>query len=300
MSNTLQDPSLNAEQFNELSRLRSAVAGTMTAIMMINRDLTVTYVNKATEELLQKHEEALRTLCPEFVATKIIGVNIDVFHKDPAHQRKLLSDPANLPYSTDIQVGPLTFNINVTSQIDVNGEYIGNTLEWYDVTEQRVVDAQNVDYQGQIEAIGRSQAVIEFNMDGSILTANDNFLSTMGYTLEEVQGKHHSMFAEPEYANSAEYKQFWAKLNQGQFETAEYKRIGKNGKEIWIQASYNPIQDLNGKPFKVVKYATDVTAEKLQNADFQGQISAIGKSQAVIEFNMDGSIITANDNFLRR
>ncbi len=107
------------------------------------------------------------------------------------------------------------------------------------------------------------------------------------------------MFVETVYGNSAEYKEFWAKLNRGQYLQDEYKRIGKGGKESWIQASYNPIMDLNGKPFKVVKYATDVTEQRLRNADFSGQVDAIGKSQAVIEFNMDGSIITANDNFLK-
>ena len=149
-----------------------------------------------------------------------------------------------------------------------------------------------------VAAIGKSQAVIEFNMDGTIVTANDNFLKTLGYALGEIQGKHHSMFAEPAYAQSAAHKEFWAKLNRGEYDAGEYKRLGKGGKEVWIQASYNPIMDLNGRPFKVVKYATDVTAQKLQNAEYVGQISAIGKSQAVIEFNMDGSIITANDNFL--
>ncbi|WDE14436.1 PAS domain S-box protein [Thalassomonas haliotis] len=135
-------------------------------------------------------------------------------------------------------------------------------------------------------------------MDGTIITANDNFLQTLGYSLEEIKGKHHSLFVEPGYQTSYEYKEFWAKLNRGEYESNEYKRLGKGGKEIWIQASYNPIFDLNGKAFKVVKYATDVTGEKLANADFSGQISAISKAQAVIEFNMDGTIITANDNFL--
>jgi len=135
-------------------------------------------------------------------------------------------------------------------------------------------------------------------MDGTIITANDNFLNTIGYSLNEIQGKHHSMFVEPQYKNSSEYQNFWAKLNRGEYDAAEYKRIGKGGKEIWIQASYNPIADLNGKPYKVVKYATDVTAQKMQTADLQGQMQAVNKSQAIIEFNMDGSIITANDNFL--
>ena len=150
----------------------------------------------------------------------------------------------------------------------------------------------------KLAALDKSQATIEFKMDGTIVTANANFLNAMGYSLGEIQGRHHSMFVDPEYKNSSDYREFWAKLNRGEFAAAEYKRLGKGGKEIWIQASYNPLLDKGGRPFKVVKYATDITAAKLRNADFEGQISAIGKSQAVIEFNMDGTIVTANDNFL--
>ena len=151
---------------------------------------------------------------------------------------------------------------------------------------------------GKIAAISRAQAVIEFNMDGTIVTANDNFLRAMGYTLAEIQGKHHSMFVVPEERDSAAYREFWAKLNRGEFQAAEYKRLGKGGKEIWILATYNPILDEAGKPFKVVKFATDVTEQKLKAADNDGQIAAIRKSQAVIEFNMDGTIRAANQNFL--
>jgi len=164
-----------------------------------------------------------------------------------------------------------------------------------DVTDQK---RQKSDYAGQIEAIGKSQAVIEFDMDGKILMANQNFLDAMGYTLEEVQGKHHQIFVDPAYAKSPEYKKFWETLRSGKYMSAEYRRFGKGGKEVWIQASYNPILDMNGRPFKVVKYATDVTAEKLRAADYEGQIDAIGKSQAVISFELDGTIIDANDNFL--
>jgi methyl-accepting chemotaxis protein len=149
-----------------------------------------------------------------------------------------------------------------------------------------------------VAAIGRSQAVIEFQMDGTIVTANDNFLKTVGYSLDEIKGKHHRMFVEPSEANSPAYSEFWASLNRGEYQAAEYKRVGKGGKEIWIQASYNPILDLEGRPAKVVKFATDVTAQKLVGADLAGQIAAIGKSQAVIEFHMDGTILTANHNFL--
>ncbi|MCB1783821.1 MAG: PAS domain-containing methyl-accepting chemotaxis protein [Alphaproteobacteria bacterium] len=164
-----------------------------------------------------------------------------------------------------------------------------------DITAQKL---RNAYYEGQIEAIGKSQAVIEFEIDGTIVTANPNFLGAMGYTLEEIQGKHHSMFVDPAYAKSSEYKDFWVKLGRGEFFSAEYQRFGKGGKEVWIQASYNPILDLNGKPFKVVKFATDITAQKLRNAYYEGQIEAIGKSQAVIEFETDGTIVTANANFL--
>ncbi len=160
------------------------------------------------------------------------------------------------------------------------------------------LSSENAEFSGQITAINKSQAVIQFNMDGTIITANDMFLKAMGYGLPEIQGKHHSLFVAPGVTESNEYRQFWETLNRGEFDKGEYKRIGKGGKEVWLQATYNPIMDLTGKPVKVVKYATDVTELKLKNADFSGQISAIDKSQAVIQFTMDGAIITANDLFL--
>ncbi len=178
---------------------------------------------------------------------------------------------------------------------DMNGRPFKVVKYATDITKQKLNEA---DTGGQIEAIGKSQAVIHFNLDGTIITANKNFLDTMGYSFDEIQGKHHSMFADRRFADSAEYKEFWQKLRRGEFEAGQYKRFGKGGKEIWIQASYNPIFDVNGKPFKVVKFATDITQQKIYEADSSGQIDAIGKSQAVIEFNMDGTILKANDNFL--
>ena len=157
---------------------------------------------------------------------------------------------------------------------------------------------QSIEDAGKMLAIGRAQAVIEFEMDGTIIDANQNFLNALGYTLAEVAGKHHSMFVEPAQRDSAEYRNFWDSLRRGQFQTAEYKRIGKGGKQVWILANYNPILDEAGKPLKVVKFATDVTKQKLAGADSNGQIEAIRKSLAVIEFNMDGTIISANPNFL--
>jgi methyl-accepting chemotaxis protein len=148
------------------------------------------------------------------------------------------------------------------------------------------------------DAVGKSQAVIEFGADGTILNANANFLTTMGYSLDEIKGRHHSIFVDPAEVNSPAYREFWTKLASGQFDSAEYKRIGKGGREVWLQASYNPIVDLHGRTYKVVKYATDITSTKLKNADHEGQLAAISRSQAVIEFDLKGTVLNANENFL--
>jgi methyl-accepting chemotaxis protein len=160
-------------------------------------------------------------------------------------------------------------------------------------TKQLLADAASL-----ASAIGRSQAMIEFNMDGIILTANDNFLAAMGYTLGEIQGKHHSMFVSPEERDSDSYRLFWANLNRGEFEAAEYKRVAKGGREVWIQATYNPVFDGHGKPVKVIKFATDITTQKIRSMEHAGQVAAIGRSQAVIAFKLDGTITFANENFL--
>jgi methyl-accepting chemotaxis protein len=148
-----------------------------------------------------------------------------------------------------------------------------------------------------LESISKSQAIIEFDLDGIILTANPNFLRTMGYELSEIAGQHHRIFVDPAHANGSDYKLFWERLRRGEFDSSTYKRIAKGGREVWIQASYNPVFDTHGKPVKVIKFATDVTAQRLANADFEGQLSAISKSQAVIEFNLAGEVLTANENF---
>nr|BDT29406.1 PAS domain-containing methyl-accepting chemotaxis protein [Bacteriovorax sp. HI3] len=183
-----------------------------------------------------------------------------------------------------------------TPVLDEKGKPYKVMVFGIDVTAEKM---QTSDYESKTNAINRVQAVIEFNLDGTIIKANDNFTGAVGYSLDEIKGKHHRMFCEPEYAASPEYKAFWEKLARGEFDAGEYKRFGKGGKEIWINASYNPIFDASGRPYKVVKFATDVTAAKMANADFIGKIKAIDRAQAVIEFNLDGSVIVANDNFLK-
>ena len=256
------DVTAQVQAREEAVKLRRIVEDSDAAFMMVDRDFVVTYINQATRNLLAQHQETFRKVWPNFDASKILGMCIDQFHKDPSHQRRLLSDPQKLPYKTDIQVGPLTIALNVTATYDANGVYVGNTLEWKDVTEARLQEARDADFRGQIAAIDKAQAVIEFDLDGTVISANENFLSVLGYRLEEVEGKHHSLFATKDYAESREYDEFWNTLKQGDFVGGEFQCVGKNGKEVWLQASYNPIFDVNGNPVKVVNYATDITAAK--------------------------------------
>lgn len=152
--------------------------------------------------------------------------------------------------------------------------------------------------EAKLAALDKSQAVIEFDTNGTILTANKNFLDAVGYQLSDIQGKHHSIFVTETDRNSTAYRQFWEDLARGEFQSAQYKRVGNRGREIWIQATYNPIINNEGKAYKIVKFCTDITDQKMRISDIEGQIDAINKSNAVIHFNLDGTIITANENFL--
>jgi methyl-accepting chemotaxis protein len=275
--------------------IKSLATDAITAnVMVADASLTIRYMNRAVTELLKAAEADIRKDLPRFSVATLIGSNIDVFHKKPEYQRRMLEN-LNAMHRAMITVGGRSFDLVATPLKDKDGQRSGFVVEWADATTR----LQNLEFAAQADAISRAQAVIEFKMDGSIVTANDNFLRALGYSLSDIVGKHHSMFVAPSERDSAAYREFWAKLNRGEFDSGEYKRIGKGGKEVWILASYNPVIDQNGKPIKVVKFATDITAQKLRNADLAGQIAAIGKSQAVIEFNMDGSIVTANDNFLK-
>ncbi|MDX3972503.1 PAS domain-containing methyl-accepting chemotaxis protein [Shinella sp.] len=153
------------------------------------------------------------------------------------------------------------------------------------------------DAKAVLEAMGKSQAIIEFKLDGTILTANQNFCRALGYDLSEIAGKHHRIFVDPSEAATSEYREFWSKLARGEFDSRQYKRIAKDGHDVWIEASYNPVFR-GGRPYKVVKFATDITAQKLKTAEDSGKLDAISRAQAVIEFTPKGDILNANDNFL--
>ena len=259
-------------------------------VMVADKNRNIIYANPAVYNLLKHYEEEIRTVLPHFSADNLVGQNIDQFHKNPGHQRRILAE-LTAPMESSIVVGDVNFDLKLTPLLDAQGNADGAIVEWVDKTEFNLSS-------NKLAALDRSQGVIEFRPTGEIVSANDNFLTLMGYDLSEIAGKHHRMFVAQDYAQSPEYKDFWAKLGKGEFESGEYLRYDKAGNEVWIQASYNPVTASNGKVTRVVKYAVDITAEKLRNAYYSGQIDAINQSQAVIEFEPSGKILQANDNFL--
>jgi len=160
-----------------------------------------------------------------------------------------------------------------------------------------MLDAINMNFSGRLAAIDKSRQVVEFAMDGTITTANEKFLKEFGYGLDEIKGKHHSIFLTERQRRSLEDKEFWAKLNRGEYQSGEYVRLGKGGKEFWVTAIYNPVIDANGKPFKVVQYATDITEQKLKDADYAGQIESINRARPVGEYTLGGIFTNVNENF---
>jgi len=273
-----------------------------TNVFVADSDLKLVYMNTKARSTLEGMSEVIEAqygVRPE----DIEGMSIDAFHGPRAkHIRRLLSDPRNLPAHKEISLGPLTLDLTANPIMTPSGVYAGVIVNWEDITQKRkLVEDLELGERSMgsvIAALDRSQAMIKFQMDGTIVTANEHFCRAMGYRLEEIQGKHHSMFVDEAYQRSAEYRDFWARLNRGEASVGEFTRIAKDGRTVYLQASYNPLLGKDGTPFQVVKYATDITTQKLKNSDYAGQIEAIGKSQAVIEFNLDGTIVSANDNFL--
>ncbi|MBK1837970.1 PAS domain-containing methyl-accepting chemotaxis protein [Azospirillum sp. YIM B02556] len=238
-----------------LARKMAALDALRAKVMVADVDLNIVHVNPAVAALLREVEGDLRKELPRLDVNRLVGSNIDVFHKNPSHQRTMLA-ALTKPYGATIKVGGHQFDLLVTPLTE-GAERIGFVVEWADAGER----LQNLDYASQMAAISRSQAVIEFTTDGVITKANDNFLKVMGYRLDEVVGKHHSMFVESAYRDSSEYARFWDTLRRGEFQAAQYKRIAKSGKPVWIEGAYNPILDEKGRVIKVVKFAVDVTAQ---------------------------------------
>jgi methyl-accepting chemotaxis protein len=255
---------LNGQKLQALDALRANV-------MLADTKLNITYMNASLLRLMQEAEAELKRELPRFSAATLIGSNIDVFHKNPSHQRNMLA-VLDQPHSATIQVGARKFDL-VVIPLKQGGKRTGFAVEWSDAKPRLL----NVDFTSQIEAIGRTQSIIEFTVTGEIVNANKNFLDLMGYRLDEIKGKQHSIFMDPAERDTPEYVTFWKNLADGKYQAAEFRRLGKGGKEVYIAGAYNPIFDEHGKVTKIVKFATDVTGRVNSVAAIGQALSALAE-----------------------
>ncbi len=260
-------------------------------MMIVDRDFIVTFVNGGTKQLFEDNAEAFKEAFPHFDPKDIVGTCIDVFHKSPAHQRQLLADPKNLPFNTDISIGDLKFHLSVSGVFDRDGEYRGNVLQWDNVTAERTNE-------GILNAIHTSQAVIEFKPNGEVITANENFQKAIGYSLEEIQGKHHRLFCYDDYTSSADYREFWAKLAAGESQIGKVKRKNKAGETLWLDAAYNSIKDKHGNVYKVIKIASDITAAENERLNQAKLLEETSKSQADVVAKLASGLKTLSEGDL--
>jgi methyl-accepting chemotaxis protein len=259
--------SANRERLADVKRQLAPLRGIQESIMAHAVDSRHHGVTAAGDE----YTAEVTTIATS--VNKSLGAMVESFHSQMAEDQNDLH----------ARNSSLDLTMAVTTGL---GLAIGIGLAFFLIRSITAADAKvrldSAESAGQLSAISKSQAVIEFQMDGTIVTANDNFLRAMGYSLDEVRGRHHRMFLDPAESNSPAYSDFWARLNRGEYQSAEYKRIAKGGKEVWIQASYNPILDSDGRPFKVVKFATEVTEQVKMRKGMAELLSAIGETSIAI------------------
>jgi methyl-accepting chemotaxis protein len=222
-------------------------------VMIADSRLNIVYMNASLTALMKQAEPELKAELTRFSMATLIGSNIDIFHKNPAHQRDMLAR-LQAEHRATIKVGTRMFDLIVNPLMN-GAKRIGFVVEWSDAE----VRLRNNDYEAQNKAFNKLQSIISFTPDGTIITANPNFLNLMGYTLEEVQGKHHRIFVDPAESSRPDYAQFWRTLAGGEYASGDFRRFSKSGKEIWVQGSYNPILDSQGKVVKVEKFVVDVS-----------------------------------------
>jgi methyl-accepting chemotaxis protein len=236
------------------SKIVQAMSTLRAPVMIADKNFKITYMNRSVIRLLQEAEAELRQELPHFSMATLIGSNIDIFHKNPSHQRNMLSR-LEAEHSATIKVGQRIFDL-IVNPLGRGGRRTGFVVEWADAAPR----LRNDDYAAQNRAFGRSNAIITFLPDGTIVKANKTFLDVMGYELHEIQGKHHRIFCDAETYNSPAYMEFWRKLGRGEFQAGEFKRYLKSGKVIYLQGAYNPVLDDAGRVIRVEKFVVDITA----------------------------------------
>lgn len=243
-------PARNGRGVSFVEHLASALEHVPVAQFLVDDDGNVSFLNRAARDLFQR-------LNPK------LGFGADALQSRGAallaeYIPELRSHSGR--FERKVELDGEVVEVIVSPIADGEGNSVGRLHVWKLVTEAARLAERFTDFDGQLKSISANQAVIEFQTDGTVITANQNFLQTLGYSLDEIKGRHHRMFVDESYAASHDYREFWAKLNRGEYVAGEFRRIGKGGKEVWIQASYNPIKDQSGKVAKVVKFAIDITS----------------------------------------
>lgn len=237
----------------QTTRLLTVLENLSASVMIADNDRSIVYINKALIRFLSDNEADIQKDLPAFKVDGLVGGNIDIFHKNPHHQKAMIAKMDGL-FETMITVGGIRFDLIAQPVMDGN-KRLGTVVEWRDAGDRLA----RQDFQAQVEAVGRSQAVIAFTPDGTILDANDNFLAATGYALDEIVGQHHRIFLPTSQHESAEYRQFWQEIGEGDAKVGEYERVNKAGAALWLRGSYSPLLNEKGKVYKVVKFASDIT-----------------------------------------
>ena len=273
---------------------RMNAVSTSNCVLEMSKDSLIDYVNNEFEKVLGYNASELLGRSESFIMfDEDIGSSAHL-----ENWRKLREgQPVQAEFRRKGVAGrEVWFNATLSPVMGFDGLLNKVIVVARDVTAMKL---EQLDFEGKLKAIDRSQSVIEFDLTGKVLTANSNFLSLMGYSLDEVRGIHHSIFVDHEYSISTDYQLFWERLGRGEHMVGEFKRYTKDKKEIWLQATYNPVFDPRGNAIKIVKFATDITNNKLTSAEYQAKVEAMDRGQIVIEFDLEGNVLNANRNFLR-
>ena len=287
---TWLDEFSSATDAKQALRNKQALKATTCCIMMADANRNIIFANDAVQKLLKDNESKLKAILPNFSADNLVGQNIDQFHKNPSHQRNVLAELKTTMVSS-VTIGDLLFKLTLTPFFDQSNKNIGTMVEWVDQSELLIKTTM-------LNVLNKAQAVVEYNVDGVIQNANNKFQEITGFDESDLIGNHHKTICTSSEKKSEAYSEFWRELRNGNEQEGEYCIVNNNGEEIWVQASFNPVMNEAGKVIRIVQFASDITEAKLKNAYFEGQIDAINKAQPVVEFDMGGKVLHANDNFL--
>jgi len=274
--------------------VRQMLDGAPLNIMWADTDCIIRYMNKQSVETLRRLEPYLPIKSDE-----IVGKSIDIFHKNPSHQRRMLANPESLPHRAVIRLGPEFLSLDMSANYDEAGKYVGVTQTWAIITDKLKLKEDNDRYAARAQAADRAQAMVEYATDGKILSSNANFLRIFGYAEGELADATDRLFCDATIAESAEYRDLWSRLARGEYFAGEVRRLAKGGAEKWLYATYTPIVGEGGKVSQIVAFIADITADKLKQFEATGQLEAVSQAFAVIEFKTDGSVVNANETFLR-